>query len=98
MAEEKEEVVRRGFRVIGRVQGVGFRYWTQRRAKELGLGGWVRNEADGSVVVHAWGAAAGVAALEESLGRGPVASRVERVEMLEPVASLETAGFEIRRE
>lgn len=96
MAKERDDV-RRAFRVIGRVQGVGFRYWTQRRATELGLRGWVRNETDGSVVVHAFGAADGVAALEEALGRGPIASRVDRVEVLEPVASPESAGFEIRR-
>jgi len=96
MSKEMEEV-RRAFRVIGRVQGVGFRYWTQRRATELGLSGWVRNEADGSVVVYACGAVAGVAALEESLGRGPIAARVDRVETLESMAALESAGFEIRR-
>lgn len=97
MAEERGELVRRAFRVVGRVQGVGFRFWTQRRAAELGLGGWVRNEADGSVVVHVCGAAEGVAALEESLGRGPIAARVDRVEMVEPMGALEIAGFEIRR-
>lgn len=39
-------------RVQGMVQGVGFRYWTMGKAQELGLTGWVRNEADGDVTAH----------------------------------------------
>lgn len=41
--------------VSGRVQGVGFRYFTQRKAKERGLTGWVRNLEDGRVEVLAFG-------------------------------------------
>jgi hypothetical protein len=43
--------------VHGRVQGVGFRYFVMREARALGLSGWVRNQADGSVEVEAEGAA-----------------------------------------
>lgn len=73
---------RRGYRVIGRVQGVGFRWWTQRTAVGLGLGGWVRNEPDGSVVVQATGPAAALAELEEALRRGPIGARVDRIEAI----------------
>lgn len=66
--------------VHGRVQGVGFREATVRRARELGVLGWVRNEPDGTVRVHAEGDAPAVAALEAFLADGPPAAHVERVE------------------
>lgn len=47
--------VRLTARVTGVVQGVGFRYWTARKADELGLTGSVRNDDDGSVAVVAEG-------------------------------------------
>ncbi|HMM97095.1 acylphosphatase [Phycicoccus sp.] len=49
--------------VRGRVQGVGFRWWTRARALELGLAGWARNTADGRVEVVAEGERADVEAL-----------------------------------
>lgn len=66
--------------VHGRVQGVGFREATLRRARDLGLLGWVRNEDDGTVRVHAEGDAAALAELEAFLAAGPPAAHVERVE------------------
>src|SRR5258705_12731633 len=39
----------RHFVITGRVQGVGFRFYTQRKAREFGVTGWVRNRRDGSV-------------------------------------------------
>lgn len=56
--------------VDGRVQGVGFRFWTRSRARELGLLGWVRNLADGRVEVVAEGSRRQCGALAASL-RGP---------------------------
>ncbi len=65
----------------GRVQGVGFREYTRRRALELGLNGWVRNEEDGTVRVHAEGAEAPLRSLEQFLNMGPDGARVELVDL-----------------
>jgi DNA ligase D-like protein (predicted 3'-phosphoesterase) len=65
--------------VSGRVQAVGFREATLRRARELGVMGWVRNLDDGSVCVHAEGSAEAVEALRAFLGQGPPGAGVEEV-------------------
>jgi DNA ligase D-like protein (predicted 3'-phosphoesterase) len=65
--------------VSGRVQGVGFRDATSRRAGALGLLGWVRNEPDGTVAVHAEGPGAAVDELLGFLAGGPRGVAVERV-------------------
>jgi len=66
--------------VRGAVQGVGFRYTVVERARELGVMGWVRNEDDGSVRVHAEGPAAAVDELGAFLGEGPPGAQVSEVE------------------
>ena len=66
--------------VSGRVQGVGFRWHTLRRASGLGLEGWVCNLSDGRVEVVARGSAELLAALESWLRSGPGMARVEGVE------------------
>jgi len=68
--------------VRGRVQGVGFRYWTVHEAGRLGLSGVVRNEPDGSVTVLAEGEAAALDRLAALLKRGPAGARVEAVRVL----------------
>lgn len=67
--------------IRGRVQGVGFRDATVRRAGALGVMGWVRNEDDGAVRVHAEGQEEAVARLTEFLRVGPPGARVEEVEV-----------------
>jgi DNA ligase D-like protein (predicted 3'-phosphoesterase) len=67
--------------VRGSVQGVGFRWETVKRANELGVLGWVRNEDDGTVVVQAEGPDEAVDALVEWLGEGPSGSEVSEVEV-----------------
>jgi acylphosphatase len=66
--------------VRGRVQGVYFRASTQREAKRLGLGGWVRNRPDGAVEVLAEGEEAAIRELYGWAQKGPGAARVERVD------------------
>ena len=66
--------------VRGRVQGVGFRYFALRRARALGLTGWVRNRADGGVEIEAEGDRVALGAFLEALRQGPSASRVTNVD------------------
>jgi acylphosphatase len=79
--------------VRGRVQGVGFRYFAQRAAAELGLAGYVRNLADGCVEVYAAGPEEKLAQLAGKLHRGPQWAEVQGVDEQEaevrPCASFE---------
>lgn len=59
------------FRVTGRVQGVGFRAFTQWTASNLGLEGWVRNTWDGAVEGEAEGDPESLLRLQAELRRGP---------------------------
>ncbi len=70
-------------RVAGTVQGVGFREETRRRALKAGVRGWVRNEADGAVAVHAEGPANAVERLLEYLRSGPRGASVGKVDVEE---------------
>src|SRR3954447_4637589 len=82
--------------IRGRVQGVGFRYWTRRTATARGLEGWVRNRRDGSVEAVFAGDEKAVADMIELCRRGPDAARVERVE--ENAAGPETLNLRKRDE
>lgn len=68
------------FNVHGLVQGVGFRYFTQRCASKLGLAGYVRNLYDGSVEVYAIGSEEQLDELALYLKKGPSCSRVTGVD------------------
>jgi acylphosphatase len=63
----------------GRVQGVGFRYFTQEIALREGVTGWVRNLPDGCVEVYLEGEAETVIRVERLLRRGPPSARVDEV-------------------
>ena len=81
--------------ITGRVQGVFFRAWAQGHARELGVSGWIRNAADGSVEAHVEGEEN---AVERMIGRmrgGPSNARVEDVAVED--AELQGLGrFEVR--
>ena len=66
-------------RVTGRVQGVGYRAWAIETAARLGLRGWVRNRADGSVEALVTGDDAAIAGMIEACRDGPFAARVREV-------------------
>lgn len=66
--------------ISGRVQGVNFRYYTQKTANELGVTGWVRNNPDGTVEVTAEGPHGKLEELLQFLRQGPPAARVRSVE------------------
>ncbi|HKJ01163.1 MAG TPA: acylphosphatase [Longimicrobiales bacterium] len=83
MRDDITRVEGRGYRVTGRVQGVGFRWFTRSEGRRLGLGGHVRNLPDGSVEVHARGPVLALEALERALLKGPPASRVSGVERID---------------
>jgi acylphosphatase len=83
-------------RISGRVQGVGYRAWAVRRAAELGLRGWVRNRADGSVEALAIGNDDAVAAMIEACRKGPLGARVVNVNTSN-VADDGSLGFDARR-
>ena len=65
--------------ITGVVQGVFYRETARREASRLGLAGWVRNRADGSVEAVAEGAADAVEAFVTWCRRGPTQARVEHV-------------------
>lgn len=65
--------------VSGRVQGVGFREATRRRARDLELHGWVRNRDDGTVEVHAEGPRSALTRLAAFLADGPRGAHVDDV-------------------
>src|SRR2546421_8558322 len=94
-AENKPGEARR-FVVRGRVQGVGFRWFVEREAHMLGVAGWVRNNADGSVEVLAMGTREQLAGLRSRLREGPRAARVDDVQEADarPVSGLNTFRIE----
>jgi acylphosphatase len=65
--------------VKGRVQGVGFRWFVQREAAEIGLRGWVRNTDQGDVEIVAMGEPEELAELKDALRKGSRGSRVDVV-------------------
>ncbi len=82
--DDRQRVVmieQRTIRVHGRVQGVSFRMAARDQARQLGVRGFARNEADGSVAIEAEGEPAALEAFVAWCQQGPPAARVERVEV-----------------
>ncbi|RJS71942.1 acylphosphatase [ANME-2 cluster archaeon] len=81
--------------VTGRVQGVGFRYFTVRCANNLGLRGWVRNLPDGGVEAVIQGQDDSIEQMIELLQEGPGASIVTDLK-IEEIEQEEFSGFTMR--
>ena len=81
-------------RVTGRVQGVSFRWYAQEQARRSGVSGWVRNEPDGSVLLHAEGEDDAVDALVAWCHDGPGMAHVRDV-ATRRAATLGARSFDI---
>jgi acylphosphatase len=86
----------RKFWVSGQVQGVGYRYFAVRVARELGLKGWVRNLSDGRVEAYAAGPAHHLEDFEARLRKGPLSGEVRGVEVEDSSVDVRIEGFDIR--
>jgi acylphosphatase len=76
-------VIRRRVVVHGSVQGVFFRDTTRRRAESLGVSGWARNRADGTVEAVFEGAPDAIESMVRFCREGPSRAKVEQVEVFE---------------
>ena len=85
--------------VRGRVQGVGFRFFAERAAREFGIRGWVRNLPDGTVETFAEGRPTPSQRYLEKLRKGPLGSRVDAVDVSDvpPADAGRHTSFEITR-
>ncbi|HWD62288.1 MAG TPA: acylphosphatase [Humibacter sp.] len=92
MTEARKRILAR---VVGRVQGVGFRYSCVLAARAAGVNGWVRNRSDGSVEAAFEGAPAAVDAMTSWMRHGPQGARVAAVELTDQSPE-GASGFEIR--
>jgi acylphosphatase len=90
------EIARLTLRVQGYVQGVGYRAYAQRRARLLGLVGYAKNQADGSVEVVAEGPREALEYLAEILRRGPSSAEVMSAQAAWSAATEEFTAFTVR--
>ncbi len=86
--------VTRHLLITGRVQGVGYRFYMQRKARELGVAGWVRNRSDGTVEAVVHGSSEQVDAVVAWARRGPPSAVVADVRVAD--ASGDFTTFEAR--
>jgi acylphosphatase len=97
MEVRMEEVIRAHVFVEGKVQGVGFRAFTQYQANLMKLHGWVRNRADGGVELEIEGPKLSVNAFLQMMHQGPPLSQVLQVTVDWKEPNRQTAGFQILR-
>ncbi len=90
-----ENAVRKKITVSGRVQGVGFRFFTKTEAAKLHLTGWVKNLSNGAVTMEVQGAVETIEELVEILKRGNGFSKVTNLEMQDLSVVAEEKTFAI---
>ena len=88
--------IARRYLIAGRVQGVGFRYFTERIAAQHGIQGWVRNTPDGRVEIQAEGDADAMHQFESLVSTGPPGARVDQVDITDIAVGPDRSGFLIR--
>jgi len=96
MEDNQEKMIRVRLTISGDVQGVFFRAHTQEKAKELGVTGWVANEADGTVAVVAEGPENKINDLADWCHGGPSTSQVKKVKIEQAPYMAEFEDFNIR--
>ncbi|HEX2581331.1 MAG TPA: acylphosphatase [Dongiaceae bacterium] len=85
-------MIARRLRISGRVQGVGFRDWFARAARQRHVEGWVRNRIDGTVEALCVGEAEDVEALIQAAHAGPALARVTAIDVT-PAEGIVAEGF-----
>ena len=88
-------MIKKRFRIYGHVQGVGFRYFTWQYALKIGVTGFVRNLADGSVEVIAVGSESQIEALDAWLQEGPRTAIVDDVFVEDYLGEKEFTVFQV---
>jgi len=91
------DIVRKRFLVTGRVQGVGFRWFTRAHAERLDLVGFVCNLPDGAVLCEAQGSRAAVVELGDRLLAGPPDASVQEVAVTDLAVDAASLSFLVRR-
>lgn len=90
-------MIKKRFRIYGHVQGVGFRYFTWKQALKIGVTGFVRNLAGGSVEVIAVGSESQIEALDAWLQEGPRTAIVDNVFVEDYLGDKEFTVFQVLR-
>jgi acylphosphatase len=88
--------VARRYVISGRVQGVGFRFFTEAAAAREGLHGWVKNLPDGRVEISAEGEAEAIERFERHVRHGPPGARVSAVQADDAAPTHRETGFSVR--
>ncbi|ERH26745.1 acylphosphatase [Aggregatibacter sp. oral taxon 458 str. W10330] len=88
-------MIKKRFRIYGHVQGVGFRYFTWKQALKIGVTGFIRNLADGTVEVIAVGSESQIEALDAWLQEGPRTAIVDNVFAENYLGEKEFTAFQV---